>query len=132
MAEANRGNGTQDLGKVIESLRALSGDIESCAVLGEDGTVLYSTHPAGVERERVGAMLAALWRRAGRLAREQGKEHAVQARVKTGNGHLLLVRLEGDGALAATTGPDARVGLALYDMRSARGEVEGALAEGEG
>jgi hypothetical protein len=42
----------------------------------------------------------------------------------------LLVRLEGGGVLAATIGPEARVGLVLYDMRNARGEVDRVLAEG--
>ena len=32
--------------------------------------------------------------------------------------------------MAATTAQEARVGLVLYDMRNARGEVEKALAEG--
>jgi predicted regulator of Ras-like GTPase activity (Roadblock/LC7/MglB family) len=49
--------------------------------------------------------------------------------VKTDLGHVLAVRLE-NGTLAATTGPDARVGLVLYDMRNARGEVEKALQGG--
>jgi predicted regulator of Ras-like GTPase activity (Roadblock/LC7/MglB family) len=51
-------------------------------------------------------------------------------RIDTGGGHLLVVRLDGGGVLAATTGQEARVGLVLYDMRNARGEVEKALAEG--
>jgi len=51
-------------------------------------------------------------------------------RIKTEGGHVLLVRLEAGGALAATTGPDARVGLVLYDMRNARGEVERVLEGG--
>jgi uncharacterized protein len=41
-----------------------------------------------------------------------------------------MVRLENGGVLAATTEADARVGLALYDMRNARGEVEKVLGEG--
>ena len=41
-----------------------------------------------------------------------------------------MVRLEGGGALVATTGADARVGLVLYDMRNFRGEVEKVLQEG--
>jgi uncharacterized protein len=40
-----------------------------------------------------------------------------------------VVRLDG-GVLAATTKPEARVGLVLYDMRNSRGEVEKVLAEG--
>jgi predicted regulator of Ras-like GTPase activity (Roadblock/LC7/MglB family) len=41
-----------------------------------------------------------------------------------------VVRLDGGGVLAATTGQEARVGLVLYDMRNARAEVEKTLAEG--
>ena len=128
MAEV--GGSTGSLDRVLADLRALSGDIESCGVLSKDGELLSSSHAGGVDRERVTAMLAALANLAGRVARENGKEHASQVRVQTEGGHLLLVRLEGGGALAATTGPDARVGLVLYDMRNARGEVERVLEGG--
>ena len=116
------------LDQVLGNLRSLSGDIDSCAVLSGDGELLASRHEEGVDRERTKAMLAALVNLAGRTARENGKENTEQLRVKTDLGHVLAVRLE-NGALAATTGPDARVGLVLYDMRNARGEVEKALQE---
>ena len=129
MAEQNEGS-RENLDQVLGNLRSLSGDIDSCAVLSGDGELLASRHEEGVDRERTKAMLAALVNLAGRTARGNGKENAEQLRVKTDLGHVLAVRLE-NGALAATTGPDARVGLALYDMRNARGEVEKAL-QGEG
>jgi predicted regulator of Ras-like GTPase activity (Roadblock/LC7/MglB family) len=66
-----------------------------------------------------------------RVARESGKGHISQLRIDAGGGHLLAVRLGGGGVLAATAGQEARGGLALYDMRNARGEVEKVLAEGE-
>jgi predicted regulator of Ras-like GTPase activity (Roadblock/LC7/MglB family) len=130
MTERGGGGSSGDLDRVVADLRALSGDIESCGVLSKDGELLSSSHGEGVERERVTAMLSALSNLAHRVARQEGKEHASQVRVKTEGGHVLLVRLEGGGALAATTGPDARVGLVLYDMRNARGEVEKALEGG--
>jgi predicted regulator of Ras-like GTPase activity (Roadblock/LC7/MglB family) len=64
------------------------------------------------------------------VARESGKKHISQMRIDTGKGYLLVVRLDGGGVLAATTGQEARVGLVLYDMRNARAEVEKTLAEG--
>jgi uncharacterized protein len=131
MRMAERGESAGSLGRVLADLRALSGDIESLGVLSKDGELLSSSHREGVDRERVAAMLAALANLAERVARENGKEHAAQVRIKTEGGHVLLVRLEGGGALAATTGPDARVGLALYDMRNARDEVERALEGGQ-
>jgi predicted regulator of Ras-like GTPase activity (Roadblock/LC7/MglB family) len=120
----------ESLDRVLADLRALSEDIESCAVLSGGGNLLSSSHGLGVDRERVAAMLAALVNLSERAARENGKEYASQVRVDTEGGHLLMVRLEGGGVLAATTGAEARVGLVLYDMRNSRGEVEKVLQEG--
>jgi predicted regulator of Ras-like GTPase activity (Roadblock/LC7/MglB family) len=125
------GTGTAgDLDRVVADLRALSEDIDSCAVLSGNRDLLSSSHDSAVDRERVGALLAALIDLSERAAREGGKDHASQLRIDTEEGHLLLVRLDGGGALAATTGPDARVGLVLYDMRNTRGEIDRVLAEG--
>ena len=128
MAEQSQ---TGNVDRVLADLRALSGDIDSCGVLSKDGELLSSVHGDGVNRERVTAMLTALANRAERVARENGKEHASQVRIKAEGGYVLLVRLERGGTLAATTGPDARVGLVLYDMRNARDQVERALEGGE-
>src|SRR5215208_3603654 len=114
MAQRSGARTVRDLDRVLADLRALSGD----------GDLISSSHEAGVERERVGAILAALVNLAERLARESGKGHISQLRIDTGGGHLLVVRLDGGGVLAATTGQEARVGLVLYDMRNSRGEVE--------
>jgi hypothetical protein len=130
VAEQSGADSAGGLDRVLADLRALSGDIESCAVLSGAGDLLSSSHGAGVDRERVAAMLAALVNLSERVARENGKEHSSQVRVDTEGGHLLMVRLEGGGALVATTGADARVGLVLYDMRNFRGEVEKVLQEG--
>ncbi len=127
---AEQGEAADNLDRTLADLRALSGDIESCGVLSKDGELLAASHGEGVDRERVTAMLAALANLAGRVARENGKDHASQVRIKAEGGYVLLVRLEGGGTLAATTGPDARVGLVLYDMRNAGGEVERVLEGG--
>ena len=131
MRMTERAGSMETLERVLTDLRALSGDIDSCGILSKEGDLLFTSHGAGVERERVTAMLAALANRAERVARENGKEYASQVRVKAEGGYVLLVRLEGGGTLAATTGPDARVGLVLYDMRNARDEIERALEGGE-
>ena len=119
-----------ELDRVLADLRALSEDIDSCAILSGNRDLLSSSHDSAVDRERAGALLAALVDLSDRAAHEGGKDRATQLRIDTEEGHLLLVRLDDGGVLAATTGPDARVGLALYDMRNARGEVDRVLAEG--
>ena len=130
MTERGGAGSAEELNRVLADLQALSGDMESCGVLSKDGNLLSSSHGEGVDRERVAAMVAALANLAERVARENGKNHASQIRVKAEGGHVLLIRLEGGGTLVATTGLDARVGLVLYDMRNARGEVEKALEGG--
>jgi uncharacterized protein len=125
----NAGSGGE-LDRALADLRALSGDMASCAVLSTDGVLLSSSHEEGVNRERAAAMLSAVANLVERAARREGKQHASQVRVDAEDGHLLLVRLDGGGALAATTARDARVGLVLYDMRNARGEVEKAMNAG--
>jgi predicted regulator of Ras-like GTPase activity (Roadblock/LC7/MglB family) len=121
-----------NLERVIGDLKALSTDMNACAVLSKDGRLLYSSHAPGVERERASAMLTALRNLADHNAHQNGQEHATQLRVDTPEGHLLLVRLEDGGVLAATAEPEARVGLVLYDMRNARSEVEKAAGGAEG
>jgi len=130
MTETGGAGTAEGLDRVVADLRALSEDIESCAVLSGNRDLLSSSHDSAVDRERAGALLAALVDLSDRAAREGGKDQASQLRIDTEEGHLLLVRLDGGGVLAATTGPDARVGLVLYDMRNARGEVDRVLAEG--
>jgi len=123
------GSPNGELERALADLRALSGDIESCSVLSQNGDLLYSSHGPGVERERVAAMLGALAALAARSARDGGKGRAAQVRVRTEAGHLLMVGLEGGGTLVAATAPEARVGLVLYDMRNARAEIEKAAGE---
>jgi len=124
--------GAGELEEVLEKLRALSGEVTTAAVLNKDGELEASTLPPGVDRERYAAMLAALAGIARRTARENGGSSFSQVRIKGEGGHVLLVGLEGGGTLAATTGPDARVGLVLYDMRNTRKEVEKMIGFGEG
>ena len=118
--------------QVLEDLRALSGEVTTAAVLSEGGELRASTLSPGVDRERYVAMLVALAGLARRIARENGGTDFVQVRIREEGGHVLLVGLEGGGTLVATTGPDARVGLVLYDMRNVRKELERMLGSGEG
>ncbi|MDP9457532.1 MAG: roadblock/LC7 domain-containing protein [Actinomycetota bacterium] len=131
---AERGaTGMGELEGLLEGLRSLSGEIRTAAVLSGNGDVRASTVPPGVDRERYGAMLAALAGLARRTVREAGGDGFAQTRIGAEEeGYVLLVGLSGGGTLAATTDPDARVGLVLYDMRNARSELERVMGSGEG
>ena len=132
MAEGSATGGGGELEAVLENLRALSGEVTTAAVLSGDGGFEGSTLPPGVDRERHAAMLAALAGIARRISRENGGSGFTQARIGEEGGYVLLVGLEGGATLAATTGPDARVGLVLYDMRNVRAEIGRILGTGDG
>src|SRR5919112_1928522 len=95
MAERSGAGAAQDLDSVLADLRALSEDIESCAVLSGDRDLLSSSHGPGVDKDRVGAMLSALVDRSERVARESGKGHLSQLRIESGEGRLLVGRVDG-------------------------------------
>jgi uncharacterized protein len=132
MAESRAPAG--DLEGVLEDLRSLSGEVTSAAVVLGSGELGASTLAPGIDEQRYGAMLAALAGLARRTARENGGGGFSHARIKAAadEGYVLLVGLRDGATLAATTGPDARVGLVLYDMRNARKEVERALGSENG
>ena len=133
MADGGAGSSQEaSLVKVLEDLRSLSGEVDAGYVVSGEGRLLASTvkDAPEVDRERLGAMLSALSGLSERRARERGHEHAEQVRVRAPEGYVLLSRLSGGSALVATTGPEARVGLVLYDMRNAHAEAERALSEG--
>lgn len=131
MAESNAST-VGEAQQVLEDLRTLSGEVVSVAVLSGSGELRASTLPPGVDQERYVAMLAALTSLARRVARENGGAGFSQVRIKEEAGYVLLVGLEGGDTLAATTGPEARVGLVLYDMRNVRKELERVLGSGGG
>src|ERR687890_1215794 len=107
MAEQSGAGTVQDLEGVLADLRALSEDIETCAVLSGERDLLSSSHEPGVQRERVAAILAALVSLSERLARESGKGHVSQLRIDADGGHFLVVRLGGGGGPPAPTKPQA-------------------------
>lgn len=134
---ADGDNGTRrgqesELGRILEDLRSLTGEVDAGYVVSGEGRILATTleHVAGVsaDQERLGAMISALSGISERRARERGHEGYAQIRVRAREGYVLLTSLSGGSTLAATTGPEARVGLVLYDMRNARPEVERALS----
>lgn len=123
--------GSAQVQQVLENLREISGEVDSAVVLS-GGELKGSTLAPGVDRERYAAMIGALAGIARRVARENGGTGFAQARIQEEEGCVLLVGLGGGGTLAATTGPDARVGLVLYDMRNAGKELDRLLGFEEG
>lgn len=131
---AARGSRESELGRILGDLRSLSGEVDAGYVVSAEGRLRASTveHAPGVDRDRLGAMISALSGLSARRSRERGRAGYSQTRVRAAEGYVLLTSLSDGSTLAATTGPEARVGLVLYDMRNARPEVERALSGANG
>lgn len=123
-----------ELGRILRDLRSLSGEVDAGYVVSDEGRILASTMEGGpgADRGGVGTMISALSGLSAGRARGRGQDGYSQVRVRAPEGYVLLTSLSDGSTLAATTGPEARVGLVLYDMRNARPEAERALSEANG
>jgi predicted regulator of Ras-like GTPase activity (Roadblock/LC7/MglB family) len=113
-----------DAEAALAELMELSAQVETAAVLGSDGSVVAATVPP----ERAAALAAAAGRLAGaaRAVRSDGPQVA-RVEVRLPEGSAFLVN-EGELSIVATTVPEPRAGLVVYDLRTCLRRI----AEGDG
>ena len=84
---------TDSFQQILEDLNSSSADVEASALISNDGLMIASALPTGVDEDRVGAMSAALLSlgdRAGReLARWQYRSHYDSGRKRLRHYDLL-------------------------------------------
>ncbi|MHB8051162.1 MAG: roadblock/LC7 domain-containing protein, partial [Coriobacteriia bacterium] len=84
-----------------------------------DGFTMASALPAGMQADRIGAMSAAILGLGERAAAELGRGHLSQVFIEGDNGYVLLIAAGSRAVLTAMADPSAKLGLVLYDMKSA-------------
>jgi predicted regulator of Ras-like GTPase activity (Roadblock/LC7/MglB family) len=118
----------EELNTVLSNLQASSSDIEACAVVSEDGLVMASALPQGVEEARVAAMSAAMMSMGARTAAELNRGDLERLFVKGKDGFVVIMRAGGHGVLMAMAREDAKLGLLFLDMSRAAEETATILA----
>ncbi len=119
---------TDDLNNALSKLQASSADIEACAVVSEDGLIIASSLPQGLEENHIAAMSAAMLSMGSRTAVELKRGELQQIFVKGENGYTIIMHAGPYAALLAMARKDAKLGLIFLDLSRAAEEVKNLLS----
>lgn len=118
-ATSRQASREQLLAEALDDLMRNDPDIQASALVSLDGFTMASALPAGMQADRVGAMSAAILGLGERAAAELGRGHLSQVFIEGDSGYVLLMAAGDRAVLTAMADPAAKLGLVLYDMKSA-------------
>lgn len=118
----------ESLNQVLSNLQASSSDVEACAVVSEDGLIIASSLPQGVEESMVAAMSAAMLNIGERISLELKRGKLEQLYVKGDNGYFLSMHAGEHAVLIAMVRKDAKLGLVFFDLNRAADETKKILS----
>ncbi|MHB1341759.1 MAG: roadblock/LC7 domain-containing protein [Coriobacteriia bacterium] len=107
------------LAQALDDLMVGDPDIQAAALVSMDGFTMASALPADMQADRVGAMSAAILGLGERAAAELGRGHLSQVFIEGEGGYVLLISAGDRAVLTVMADPSAKLGLVLYDMKSA-------------
>jgi hypothetical protein len=96
-------------------------------VVSEDGLIIASSLPQGVEEAQVAAMSAAMLSMALRTSAELRRGTLEQIFVKGDKGLLLILQAGANAVLLALARKEAKLGLIFYDAQRAADRIRGIL-----
>jgi len=116
------------LNDVLRKLQGSSAEIEACAVVSEDGLIMASSLPQGLEEGQIAAMSAALLTIGVRTARELQRGSLEQLFVKGSAGYVVIMQAGAHAVLLGLTRREAKLGLVFLDASRAADSVRQVLA----
>lgn len=120
LAEAEPVASREDrLAAALNKLMNESREISASALVSLDGFTMASALPEGMQEDRVGAMSAAILGLGERAAAELGRGSLSQVIIEGDGGYVMLISAGERAALTCLADTDAKLGLVLYDMRTA-------------
>jgi uncharacterized protein len=111
------------LNMVLADLKAVSGSIEACAVVSEDGLIMASNLPQEMEEDSVAAMSAVILSMGERTAVELARGSAELLFIRGQNGYVVTTRAGEHAALLITARQEAKLGLIFLDLSRAAQRV---------
>ena len=115
------------LADALDRFLEVSPDTEAAAVVSSDGLPIASALPVHVAEDKLAAMSAALLTLGERAAEGLGRGNLNQVFVEGGDGYVVLMSAGDEAVLVAITSKRAKVGLVLFEMRRAAGEIAEAM-----
>jgi len=119
---------TDELNTALSDLQSSSADIEACAVVSEDGLIIASSLPQGLEETRIAAMSAVLLSMGTRTAMELQRGTLQQIFVKGENGYIIIMNAGDHSVLLAMARKEAKLGLIFLDLSRAAEKVKNILS----
>jgi uncharacterized protein len=109
----------ENLNRILTSLQSMSLDVEATALISEDGLMIASSLPGGLDETRVAGMSATLLSLGARAARELDRGEMNEVIVRGDSGYAVMLSA-GRGVLLLTlANENAKLGLIFFDMREA-------------
>lgn len=109
-------NRTDTLNKILRTLQNGSPDVEATALISEDGLMIASALPQGLDETRVAGMSATLLSLGTRAAAELGRGNIEEVIVRGSQGYTVMVGAGRGVLLLAITNESAKLGLIFFDM----------------
>jgi hypothetical protein len=119
---------TESLSKSLRSLQSSLSDVEASAVVSEDGLIIASALPQGIEEARIAAMSATLLSMGSRTAHELRRGGMEQLFVKGEQGFAIVTGAGRHAVLLVLVRKEAKLGLIFFELRRTTDEIAAILA----
>lgn len=117
----------ETLNKVLRNLQTSSPDVEASALISEDGLMIASSLPQGMEEARVGAMSATLLSLGTRASTELRRGELKEVLIRGEDGYACMFDAGSGTLLLSVATAQAKLGLLFLDMRRAAAEIRQVL-----
>ena len=110
---------TDSFQQILEDLNSSSADVEASALISNDGLMIASALPTGVDEDRVGAMSAALLSLGDRAGRELARGGIDRIMIQGEKGYVIMTSSGDEAVLTIMAKPNATPGLLFLDIKRA-------------
>lgn len=117
----------EELNGSLSELQSSSGDIEACAIVSEDGLIIASLLPQGIEESRVAAMCAAMISMGERTSAELKRGNLEQLFIKGDEGYVITMHAGAHAVLVAMARKETKLGLIFLDLSRTAEKIKGIL-----
>ncbi|GLR66230.1 hypothetical protein GCM10010909_09100 [Acidocella aquatica] len=104
---------------ILTDLNGGSADIEASALISTDGLIISSALAAGMDEDRISAMVAAMLSLGERTAAELSRGNLEQVMISGTQGHVLIIHAGNDAVLCTIAGKQIKLGLLFIDASRA-------------
>ena len=119
---------TEALDNILVRLQASSTNFEACAVVSEDGLMIASLLPSGIEEAQVAGLSAGMMTMGVKTASELKKGNMKQLFVKGDYGYVVISQAGPHAVLLAICRESAKLGLIFLSLSKAGEEIKNLLA----